>query len=201
MVAETYEQLKDYPIPIKLFSNIKLNKKHFPTYEHITNQDLISFHEKKETFKNCIFLIDELHIFADSRQFMKKGNKAIGYFVGQMGKRGNTLRGNTHFLNLIDYRIRMYSERITYITKGILEKNVWYPILNNNRLLTEDENKRLCIKSESVIRKLMNYDFKYVKERTQYVKAHKYFDLYNTEELVTLEEPDEKEANSLEQGA
>ncbi len=191
MIAETYEQIKYSPLKIKLFSNINLNKEYFPNYEKIGYQDLIKFHENKETFKNCIFLIDELHIFADSRRFMKKNNQSIGYFIGQMGKRGNTLRGNTHFMSLIDYRVRMYAERIIYITKGLVEKGIWYPILNNNRILTQEENETLCIKSEGVIRKLIGFDFRHVPDGTTFVMAKKYFDLYNTEELVTLDETED----------
>lgn len=190
MVAETYEQVKDYPFEVKIYSNINLNKKYFPNYELITYKDLIEYHKKKGSFTNAIFLIDELHIFADARQFMKKGNQAFGYFMGQMGKRGNTFRGNTHFMTLIDYRIRSYTDKITYITKGILERRTWYPILKNTRILTDQENLQLCIKAEPVIRKLMNYDFQYGKDVTSYWMAKKYFDLYDTEELVTIDVED-----------
>lgn len=186
MVAETYEQTKG--TDAKVYSNIHLNKKLFPRYKYITRQDLIGYYNKKEQFKNAIFLIDEIHIFADARKFMNKDNQAIGYFVGQMGKRGNTLRGTTHFDDLIDYRIRLYCERWVYIEKGLLEGRKWKPILNNNRILTKEENKVLCIKATSIVRKMLNYKFYSVPIEKKYVMAEQYFELYDTEEVVGVDD-------------
>lgn len=185
MVAETYEQTKD--TKTKIYSNIHLNKKFFPYYQYISQKDLINYHTNKVKFKNVIFLIDELHIFADARRFMQGGNQAIGYFVGQMGKRGNTLRGTTHFSDLIDYRIRLYCERWVYIEKGLLSHNQWKPILNNNRILSDEENDRLCIKTTSIVRKMLNYKFFSVPIGKKYVMAKPYFNLYDTEEVVAVE--------------
>jgi hypothetical protein len=193
MVAETYEQLRQFP-DVKVFSNIHLKKEFFPTYEYITREDIINYYKRKIEFQNAIFLIDELHIFADARKFGRKENMSIGYWVGQMGKRGNTLRGTTHFMNLVDIRIRLYCERKVFITKGLIVGRRWMPILNNNRILTDRENEFLCIKAEAIVRKMINYDFYHVRDSINYIMAKRYFPMYDTHELVFVgNEAEEKE--------
>lgn len=183
MVAETYEDTKESGRHV--YSNIWLNPHDFKNYSMITRNDIVDFYKKKDEFVNSIFLIDELHIFADARQFARKDNQAIGYWAGQMGKRGNTLRGTTHFMNLVDLRLRLYCERKVFITKGLLLKRRWMPILNNNRILNDKENEMLCIKGESIVRKMINYDFYHVRDSINYIMAKRYFDMYDTKELIT----------------
>lgn len=203
MVAETYEQLKGHP-EVKLYSNIWLNPEHFHDPVHITREDIINFYKRKEEFQNSIFLIDELHIFADARKFGRNDNMSIGYWAGQMGKRGNTLRGTTHFMNLVDLRLRLYCERKIFITKGMMVGNrKWMPILNNNRVLSERENELLCIKAESIVRKMINYDFYHVRDVVNYVMARKYFPMYDTRELVLNRDTaldDKKKAGYIDDG-
>jgi hypothetical protein len=186
MVAETHEDTKN--LDVKIYSNMWLNPKHFKHVIPISMKDLILFYKNKEEFTNSIFVLDELHQFMDARDFSNKSNKAIGYFVGQLGKRGNTLRGTTHFMNLLDVRLRMYCERKVFIKKGILTGNQWKPLLNNNRVLSEVENAHLYVKAESVVRKMINYDFYHVKDNITYIKASKYFDFYDTHELIAKDD-------------
>lgn len=185
MIAETYEFLQLYP-KTKVYANLHLNKKYFPTFQHIEKKDIEDFYEKKEEMKNCIFLIDEGHIFLDSRNFMQKGNLKMSYLFGQMGKRGNILKLTTHFPNLIDYRARLYAERYIYIQKGLLVDGInWKPILNNNRFLTDEENENLIIKGTPIIRKLINYEFQSIIDGIVWIEAKKYFKMYDTQELIS----------------
>lgn len=120
---------------------------------------------------------------------MKKSNKQIGYFLGQMGKRGNILRGTIHDYNLIDVRGRLYSEKISYIFKGLIdEQEKWKPLLNNNRRLSDEENNRLIIKKITFIKKLVKTrflpEYKYVKMPPEWIKAIDYFKMYDTQELI-----------------
>jgi hypothetical protein len=183
MVAETYEISKHFP-KIKVYANLKLNKKFFPTYEPMTRERLESFFQEKKEFKNAIFLIDEIHLFLDARKFGKKGNQRIGYALGQMGKRGNIFRGTTHFPRLVDVRLRSYCEKWNYIKKGFREGNIFKPIKNNNLILTREQNTRLYIQVKSIIRKLVDYEFVYLSDTTTYIKADKYFNMYDTEEMI-----------------
>lgn len=184
MVAETHEDLQKDP-SLKIYSNIWLNKKFFPQYEHISIKHLERYWESKEEFQNCIFLLDELHQFLDSRSFMHKGQKVITHLLGQLGKRQVTLRGTTHFLDMLDIRLRQYCERKIFITKGLLfNMRQWKPILNVNRILSHQENEQLCIKAESSIRKLINFQFIEVLDKVDFIMAKTYFDMYDTKELI-----------------
>ena len=115
---------------------------------------------------------------------MKDGSQKIGYFIGQMGKRGNILKGNTHFPRLVDFRLRAYCEKWIYITKVLYENRKIVPIMNNNRKLSDKENKKLYIYCEPIIRKLVNFDFQHLKQNPYLIKASKYFFMYDTEELI-----------------
>lgn len=189
MVATTYNEIKGLSNKPIVYANFQLNKKYFPTYKPLTKKDLISSHKNKEEYKNCIILCDEVHIWLDSRKFMgKDGNSVIGYFLGQMGKRKNVFKGTTHYPRLCDFRLRMYCERWIYIRKGLIVKDkglaVWKPILNNNRILNDDENERLYIKNQAVIRKLVGFDFIEVDDETFLIKGRDYFKMYDTEEFI-----------------
>lgn len=192
MVSETYEETKG--TDIKIYSNIWLNPEYFPNAIQISKEDLERFYENKEEFFNAYFLIDEIHIFMDSRKFGKKGNQKIGYFLGQMGKRGNVFRGTTHFPHLVDFRLRCYCEKWKYIRKGLVDSSKWKAILNNNKFLNDDENKRLYIQIKSVIRKLVDFEFFYIQEEGKYIKADNYFNYYDTEELLI---PEDEEDDSI----
>lgn len=182
MVAETYEETKG--TDIKIYANFELNKKYFPNFIRITKKDLENFYKNKDEFYNSYFLIDEIHIFMDSRKFGKKGNQKIGYFLGQMGKRGNTFRGTSHFPHLVDFRLRSYCEKWKYIRKGLVLNDKWKQIRNYNLKLDEKENNRLYIQIKGVVRKLIDFEFFYIQENPIYIKAVNYFKFYNTEEMI-----------------
>ena len=193
MTGETYEMIKDRP-DIKVFANYHLNKKYFPNSMMITQRDMANFYLSKQEFKNAIFLIDEIQIFMDARKFAKKENQNLGYFLGQMGKRGNIFRGTTHFPNLIDLRLRAYCERWIYIRKGLLNKNgVWKPILNNNRKLNDQENDMMYVQMKPIIRKLVDYNFHYIPQKIFYIKGNAYYNMYDTEELIFIEKNEDEE--------
>jgi hypothetical protein len=187
MTAETYELIKKFP-NIKVYANYKLNKNYFKNYEHINKEKLEKFYLEKKEFKHCVFLIDEIHLFLDSRKFGSKGNKTIGYALGQMGKRGNIFRGSTHFPHLVDLRLRSYCEKWNYIRKGFVFDNEFKPIKNNNKILTKEENTYLYIQIKPVIRKLVDYNFIYLNDTITYIKADKYFNMYDTEELIVVDD-------------
>lgn len=188
MVADTYELIKNLKKPPIVYANFKLEKKYFPTFVLITLKELEKFYTSKNKFRKCIFLIDEGHTFLDSRRFAREGNIKIGYLVGQMGKRGNIMKINTHFPRFLDIRIRMYCEKWVYISKLIYSKEKGFRMIKNyNRELSPEENKRLYIYCEPVIRKLIGMDFKDSLLRPYLIPAWKYFAMYDTEEMINPE--------------
>lgn len=186
MVGKARQIIKNNP-STPIYANFTLNKDYFPNSTYITRKELEGFYEDKVKFKNCIFLIDETHLFLDSRRFARKGNLKIGYLIGQMGKRGNVFLGNTHFPRLVDFRLRAYCERWIYVRKGLLINNKFRMILNNNKVLTEKENDMLCIQLQPVIRKLVDYEFHYIHEPKQYLMAKPIFKMYDTEEFINTQ--------------
>lgn len=197
MTADTYLDLQKVDRDIKVFSNYTLNPKFFKNTELITKNDLIEYHNHKVEFKKCIFLIDELQQWLDNREFMKKGNKAISYFFGQMGKRGNVLRGTVHDYSLIDIRGRLYTQNLSYVFKGLIDdKGKWKQLLNVNRELSDEENETLYIQKVTYIKKLVKTsflpEFKYVKMQPKFIKAKDFFHMYDTEELIVTDYDDDE---------
>lgn len=196
MVAETYEEIQTNKM--RVFSNLKLNEKMFPDHTIIKREDLENFYKNKEEFTNAYFLIDETHIFLDSRKFMREGSQKIGYFLGQMGKRKNVFRGTSHFPHLLDFRLRSYCEKWKYIRKGLVINGIFKPIINNNKILSPIENDRLYIQIKPVVRKLLDFDFYYIQEKIKYLKAQPYFKAYDTEELIIPDDPDPEDPEDPE---
>lgn len=92
----------------KIYSNIKLNFK----FEYFTINDIIKYAENDKTFKNAVFLIDEAHIFIDSRNSMTKKNLIISYFILQTRKKDVTLLYTTQYFHQIDKRLRASTNAI-----------------------------------------------------------------------------------------
>lgn len=190
MVYDTYNDMQKFKSRgMKVYANFHLDKKYFPTAEIITKEGLMHMFEEKEEFQNSIFLIDELQLWLDNREFMKKGNKAISYLFGQCGKRGNVLRGTVHDYMMIDLRGRLYAGRLNYVLKGLLNPaGKWQQMKNYNARCTDEENARMYIQRTRVIKKLVktNFlpEFVYIKSKPDYVPALRVFSMYDTRELI-----------------
>lgn len=197
MVAITHEDLRKYQCEMDIYSNIDLKPSFFKglkitkekNFHRIEKKDLEIFYKNKFEFKNSIFLIDEFHVWLDSRNFGKDYHKSFFYFVGQLRKRGNVLRGTTHFKNLIDLRGRLYLESEYYCYLGLVDsKNKWKQILNYNRTFTKEEQERMYVKVQVYIKKMIKTNFlpeyEYINYQDNWIKAKDYFDMYDTEEYI-----------------
>lgn len=187
MIAKTYNDIKKFSFIPMIYTNINLNPKYFKNFKKITKEDIINFHRNGEILKYSLFLLDEMHIVCDSREFMSKNNKALAYFIGQIGKRKNILRGNTHFPNLLDYRIRQYAEKIIHIEKGFNIDGEFRKLKNYNKELSPEENKKLLIRNLCFVNKMNGFNNELEYEEEFFIQAHKYYDLYNTEEYQIKE--------------
>lgn len=192
MTTDTFNDIKDLKIQPKIFCNYHLNRKYFQNWSLIKKQDLVEFEKYKLEFQNCIFLIDEIHQWLNNRNFMKAEQKCITYFIGQMGKRGNVLRGTTHDFDIVDLRLRMYCRKLIYTFKGLNINNKFEQLLNYNKKLTKEENDILYVKKLIYIKKLIQTsflpEFHYIKLSDDYIKASDFFDLYDTRELIATSE-------------
>ena len=62
--------------------------------------------ENKNYFNNSIMLLDEIHIYLDSLDFMRENNRRLHTFFSQLRKRNILLLGTTQYLMNVDVRIR-----------------------------------------------------------------------------------------------
>jgi len=127
-VREAYEHyLEGYEI----YSNIKLNNKYFKKWNWIDNKMIINWVKGDKQFKKAFFILDEVHIYLDSRMGMSKRNVIISYFVLQTRKRNVRIGYTTQFFDQVDKRLRQPTEVLIscqnyMIANGMFQKNRVY---------------------------------------------------------------------------
>lgn len=156
-VREAYEhQQKGYTI----YSNIKLDKDIFPTYKEITGKMLMDWVKGDQQFKKAFFILDEVHVYIDSRMGMSKKNVIISYFVLQTRKRDVRIGYTTQFLNQVDKRLRNPTEIFVQCQNYMLQDKT--NIMQQN-IVTRPETGQAW---------------------TDTFIANDYFGYYNTDEIV-----------------
>jgi len=143
----------------KIFSNIKLN---FP-YEEFTGNDLLEYATNNTKFKRAIFLVDEAHIFLDSRRSASKNNLAISYFILQTRKKDVKLLYTTQNKQQVDIRLRQQTDIV---------------VLCYTRLLDKAREIRVTLNLYQI--KMMEG----VKELSEKFISNDYYDLYDTYEVI-----------------
>jgi len=145
--------LKGYSI----YSNIKLN---FP-FQYFSLDEILSYAENDTNFVNTVFLVDEAHIFMDSRSSMTKRNMILSYFILQTRKKNVWLFFTTQYYHQIDKRLRASSNAIVECSSKVLDDGRMYAL-----------NKFNIVKNQKII------------EKSFVFHANKYFNLYDTNEVV-----------------
>lgn len=86
------------------FKKITLNKD-VEKQDHII--DILDMLDKDpDAFNNSILLLDEIHIYLDSLDFMRKNNRRLQVFFSQLRKRNILLLATTQYIMNVDIRIR-----------------------------------------------------------------------------------------------
>jgi len=67
-------------------------------------------------FNNSIMLLDEIHLYFDSRDFMKQNNRIIQNFFSQLRKRNILLLATTQYILHLDIRIRRQALAVFQMT-------------------------------------------------------------------------------------
>lgn len=142
-----------------IYSNIKLN---FPSVR-IGLQELIDFANAETYLDKSIVLLDEAHVFLDSRNSQSKRNKMISYFIVLTRKMGCHLIYTTQKFHQIDKRLRDNSDVVVNCTTKTYRGEKY------------THNLILIIKSFNIVKK---HDV---------FKSSLYYNLYNTRELVRIE--------------
>lgn len=68
--------------------------------------------EDNNYFDNSIMLLDEIHIYLDSLDFMRKNNRRLQVFFSQLRKRNILLLGTTQYIMNVDIRIRRQCKNV-----------------------------------------------------------------------------------------
>ncbi len=80
------------------------------TFDNKRNKNAIDIlkviSDNPDYFNNSIMLLDEIHIYFDSRDFMKQNNRIIQNFFSQLRKRKILLLATTQYILHLDVRIR-----------------------------------------------------------------------------------------------
>jgi len=63
-------------------------------------------------FNNSIMILDEIHIYLDSLDFMRKNNRKLHVFFSQLRKRNILLLGTTQYIMNVDIRIRRQCKNV-----------------------------------------------------------------------------------------
>jgi hypothetical protein len=155
MIRQAVEYYKN---GYKIYANIHLKN---VKYDNYTLKDLINYAIEGGEFSKCVFLLDEAHIFIDSRTSAMKKNRIISYFLLQTRKSNVTLLYTSQYPHQIDKRLRSVTSIIVECQSKIYNKR--HIILNS------------CMKMKSngtSIDKKIVYD------------AETYYKYYDTREIV-----------------
>lgn len=136
-VALTYFGLEEYFLLKKpIFSNFHL-KGNIP-HKVISFEDLIDMATRKVELKRAAILLDEAHIWIDSRTSASKLSRVFTYFVLQTGKQDINLYWASQRLSQVDLRLRQQTDIAVNVTK----KNEVYHVLNMVNTHTGAEDKQ-----------------------------------------------------------
>ena len=87
-----------------IYSNYELKK--LP-HQKINLQKILDLLDKDvNSLNNSIILLDEIHLYLDSYDFMRKNNRKLQTFFSQLRKRNILLLGTTQYIMNVDVRIR-----------------------------------------------------------------------------------------------
>lgn len=160
MTKQAYEYYKK---GMTIYSNYHLN---FP-YERLDKTTFDELISETRQLQDCVILLDELHIWLDSRSSGKKKNKTITYFILQTRKRNVRLLFSTQHFHQVDKRLRDTVDILTYCTN-----------VTDKQSLVQDGNETIFIMQES----FFQYEPDKVVKRV--FKANPYFILYDTREII-----------------
>jgi hypothetical protein len=181
-LSMTIEAFKKYKQGYKIYSNYHLN---FP-YTPFTVDDLLAFAEAGMYFGNSIFLIDEIHIYFDSRCSGQKRNRIFSYFLNQSSKNDIDIYYTSQFSRQVEVRMRLNTEIVVEsVCKGVLykTKNSSPVIMENYRPKPNDYKWTAYI--TNIVTKFSDTGYDKVTKRVY--RADRYYKLYDTRQVIKME--------------
>jgi hypothetical protein len=178
-LSMTIEAYKKYKQGYKIYSNYHLN---FP-YTPYTVDDLLAFSESGMYFGNSIFLIDEIHIWFDSRCSGKKRNIIFSYFLNQSSKNDIDVYYTSQFSRQVEIRMRLNTEIVVEsVCKNIVWKSKYSKpyLIENYRPKPNDFKCKAYITNKII--KFSDTGLDKIAKRT--FNGDKYFKLYDTRQVI-----------------
>lgn len=154
----------NYTSDKKVYSNYSLfgidyKKITFDNKRNKNSTDILEIiNDNPDYFNNSIMLLDEIHIYFDSRDFMRHNNRIIQNFFSQLRKRNILLLATTQYILHLDIRIRRQALAVFQMTNlkdGIFRVDV---------------------------HEIDGYYTNFI--RSELVNLNDYFKYYNTNELI-----------------
>lgn len=140
----------------KIYSNMHLN---IP-YTRLTLEILMEYKQDHKKFDNCIIVIDEIHIFMDSRRSMSNRNIGIASLLVMSRKLSLKLFWTSQQEHQVDRRLKSNTDITTFCNSYMVQDI----LIVENKMITMDGrvyNKRFI--------------------------GNKYFNKYDTNEIISLE--------------
>lgn len=149
-----------------IYSNYGLNLKFFPTYRNLTPEMLNDIDEP------CLILLDEIYAWIESRRSGQDINQYMSYIVFQSGKRGMDFILTAQLASTYDLRYRAMTNSETFCKKITKRKG------------DPNDPKNIIGFIYSTQKISMEGRFKPKLSFLSINKAKKYFQMYNTKQLI-----------------
>lgn len=152
----TRQVYKEYKRGKLIISNVHFS---FP-YKPITIEMLLNYDLDDSELQNCVVVLDEAHVYLDSRASVSKKNRIISMFLTQTRKKNVHLYYTTQFFDQVDKRLRKNSEVIiqcksTKYKKMTIVFNYWF----------------------------IRDEYGFIQKRNAFV-GNKFFNLYDTTQVI-----------------
>jgi hypothetical protein len=137
--------VSDYNKGFKIYSNVQLK---LIKYEILDMKKLIEYAEGRVNLDKVTILLDEAHIFLDSRTSMLKRNRILSYLLLQSRKAGFNLYYTTQYTHQIDKRLRSVTEvAVTCLTKTFRKEKYTLNKLTKFSSVTGIKTQNIVFKS------------------------------------------------------
>jgi len=163
----TREGYKYHLKGMKVFANYGLD---FP-HEKLTSARFTELIQENTQLQDCVIMLDELHVWLDSRNSMKKKNKTITYFILQTRKRNVRLLYTTQHFDQVDKRLRNTTDILVFC------RNV-----TNQKSITEV--------GLTLLEQEYFFQYGHSPARRYVYLANQWYDLYDTSEIIDFTDQD-----------
>lgn len=174
-LSMTWEGYQYYRQGYQVYSNYSLK---FPEFHGckkpilLTKKLFDTMIKDKYQLQDAVLLFDELHVWIDSRGSMEKKRKGITYFILQTRKRNVRLLATTQHPHQVDKRLRDSVDILSFCSN-----------MSNKSSLVKDLKTPVYIMQQSVFQWREG-----MKPKVRMLKANPIYDLYDTKEMIDMDE-------------